>query len=549
MAPPPSHSQAVLPNPVTLVLEKIERSEKDFRIFVHARQTAICPNCRQVSASRHSGYRRRLSDLPWQGLSVQIWLSVSRYRCRNVRCPRKVFCERMPGVARVYARQTIRLSEIITVVGYIAGGLPGARLLDRLAIQASDDTIRRRVSGNRPESQEQQPIRHLGVDDWAWRKQQSYGTILVDLQRRCVADLLPDRSAESLSLWLARHPTVEVITRDRCGLYAEGASQGAPAAVQVADRFHLVVNLSAAIERVLEERSVQLVLPPSPPVQPTDAPISTAPSDPKPTIQQIAQQQRRQRRLERYQQVVELYTKGYSKKAISCELDIAYKTVRRWLRAGQFPEHKPPSGRRQKVAEFADHLQQRWSEGCHNATQLYREIRTRGYKGCRAMVGHFVSSWRKKRRQSVKTDVPERIAPKHAAILAARAADTITEEQQSLLDRLMVSCPDVIRLRCLALDFREALASDDGAVLHTWINKVKHCEFGPLVRFSYGLQKDIAAVTAAVETDWSNGQVEGQINRLKAIKRQMYGRAGFNLLRARVLPYHAPSDSAHSHSP
>lgn len=265
VTPPPGHSQAVLPNPVTLVLDKIERCEKEFRICVRARQPAVCPDCGDISTSRHSQYSRRLSDLPWQGLSVQICLGVRRYRCRNEQCKRKIFCERMLGVAQVFARQTTRLAEIIGLVGYVAGGLPGARLLDRLAVKISDDTVRRRVIGNRAELQEDEPIRSLGVDDWAWRKQQSYGTILVDLERRRVADLLPDRSAESLSSWLTRHPTVQVITRDRCGLYAQGASEGAPFAVQVADRFHLVLNLSAAIERVLEERSQQLLLPPIPP--------------------------------------------------------------------------------------------------------------------------------------------------------------------------------------------------------------------------------------------------------------------------------------------
>jgi transposase len=361
----------------------------------------------------------------------------------------------------------------------VAGGLPGARLLDRLAIKTSDDTVRRRVSENRPELQEQAPIRHLGVDDWAWRKQHSYGTILVDLNRRCVADLLPDRSAESLAFWLAQHPTVEVITRDRCGLYAEGASQGAPSAMQVADRFHLVLNLSAAIERVLEERSRQLILTVDPPRSPT-ADATTAPaSSQKLSAQQVVQQERRQRRLERYEMVVASYAKGCSKRAISRDLGIAYKTVLRWLRAGQFPERKPPSGRRQKAAAFADYLQQRWSEGCHNATQLYREIRVRGYKGCRAMVGHFVAGWRRKGRASAKP--PERISPKHAAILVARATDLMSPEQQSLLDGLSANCPDLIPLRSIAIAFREALTSNDGMMLRTWINKVKHSEFGPLV--------------------------------------------------------------------
>jgi hypothetical protein len=157
------------------------------------------------------------------------------------------------------------------------------------------------------------------------------------------------------------------------------------------------------------------------------------------------------------------------------------------------------------------------------------------------MVAKFVAGWRQTGRPSGNPSAPERIAPKHAAILATRPADQITGEQQVLLDRLTAVCPDVTRLRGLALGFRDALGGHDGAILQRWINEIKHCEFGPLVRFGYGLQKDLSAVTAAVETKWSSGQVEGQVNRLKAVKRQMYGRAGFNLLRARVLPYPLPA--------
>lgn len=551
MEPPPSHSQAVLPSPATLILERIERDENDFRVFVWARQTAHCPVCNQVSVSRHSEYSRRLSDLPWQGFTVQLRLSVHRYRCRNPLCSRKIFCQRTPGVARVYARQTDRLAEIVSLVGYIAGGLPGARLLDRLSMKTSDDTVRRRVSRNLPLFPEHQPIRYLGVDDWAWRKYQSYGTILVDLERRRVVDLLPDRSAESLTLWLKQHPTVEIIARDRSGLYADGASQGSPSAKQVADRFHLVLNLSAAMERVLEERSRELVLPPAPANSspPSEPPVANQASADSPTVQQSLPQKRRQRRLERYQLVVELYHKGLSKKAIARELNIERKTVRRWLRSDQFPERKPPSGRRQQVATHGDYLQQRWKEGCHNATRLFQEIRELGYQGSRQMVSSFVSPWRKTSRPSAKTTTPERVAPKQAAILVTRAPDKMTAEQQALFDRLVIQCPDLMRLRSLALDFREALGGHDGKALLRWINHAKHCEFGPLVRFGYGLQKDIAAVTAAVETNWSNGQVEGQINRLKAIKRQMYGRAGFGLLRARVLPFHLNGVGAVAHAP
>lgn len=195
MAPPPSHSQAVLPQPDTLLLERIEKQDSEFRIFVSTRQLALCPVCGHVSNSRHSGYRRR----PWQGCSVQLWLSLHKYRCLQPDCRRKVFCERLPDVAGVYARRTGRLDAIIAAAGYVAGGLPATRLLERLAIQTSDDSVRRQVTRHAAPPEQQDPVRHLGIDDWAWRKHHNYGTILVDLDRHKVVDLLPDRAAESVA--------------------------------------------------------------------------------------------------------------------------------------------------------------------------------------------------------------------------------------------------------------------------------------------------------------------------------------------------------------
>lgn len=533
MAPSPSHSQAVLPNPETLLLERIEKQGCEFRIFVSAQQPAPCPICGQVSHSRHSGYSRRLSDLPWQGCSVQLWLRVHKYRCLQRDCPRKVFCERIPGVAKVHARRTERLDLIINCVGYVAGGLPGARLLERLAMSISDDSVRRQVVRGSARRPQQAPVRHLGIDDWAWRKYHDYGTILVDLDRHQVVDLLPDRVSESVAAWFIAHPTVEVVARDRSGLYADGVTTGAPQAQQVADRFHLVANLSEAVQRVLEGRTRELTLPGE--GQPSDAEPVCSPES-KPTASRLLKQQRRQRRLERYQQLADLRRQGYSKRAISKELSLSIKTVRRWLRADQFPERKPPTGRRKKVAEFADYLDERWKEGCHNATQLFNEIRGRGYRGSRQMVSSFVASWRHSGGRQRNAGQSQRVAPKHAAILAGQPADRLTPEQTELFDRLVKACPDLIELRNIALTFRDVFSTADSAALFEWIQVTKRCCFGPLVRFAYGLEKDIQAVRLAVETDYSNGQTEGQINRLKAIKRQMYGRAGFAYLRARVLP-------------
>jgi transposase len=177
MAPPPSHSQAVLPGPA-LVLDSIERVDGRFLLNVHIQQFPRCPACGRHSRSRHSTYLRRLRDLPWQGCEVELRLKVRRFRCRNRACPRKIFAEPIPEVAQSHARWTTRVSEIIRLIGYTAGGLPGSRILGRLAIPISDDTVLRFVKAS-DKASAGDPVRHLGVDDWAWRKGQSYGTICV----------------------------------------------------------------------------------------------------------------------------------------------------------------------------------------------------------------------------------------------------------------------------------------------------------------------------------------------------------------------------------
>jgi transposase len=543
MAPSPSHSQSLLPNPRILILDRIERDSDRFRLQVHVEQEPKCPVCGEVSWSRHSVYSRRLQDFPWQGVAVELWASAGRFRCRNSSCPRKIFCERLPRIARAYGRQTERASEIVRLIGYVAGGLPGQRLLARLSIATSDDTVLRRVR-EQPTEASAIPIHNLGVDDWAWRKGQDYGTILVNLDLHQVVDLLPDRAAESFSAWLKQHPEILTIARDRCGLYAEGATCGAPQSQQVADRFHLLVNLSATMERVLAERSRQLILPAveqpqTEPLQENITEISNKPLLPPPP--RVTQAQlRRQRRLERYQQVVAMFHSGQTQATISRALGMGRKTIRRWLRRGEFPERKPPHRSPPKVSEFADYLAQRWNEGCHNAARLYQEIRQKGYAGKHNMVRRFVAGWRKTGK-ATSPDAPQRISPKHAALLVTRPADKINDEQQQLLDRIQTQCPEIVDLRNISLGFRAALVADDSSQLRRWVEGAKHSEFGPVVRFAYGLQKDISAVAAAVDTAWSTGQVEGQINRLKTIKRQMYGRAGFELLRARVLPYSPPT--------
>ncbi len=325
-----------------------------------------------------------------------------------------------------------------------------------------------------------------------------------------------------------------MISRDRGGIYAEGAELGSPAARQVADRFHLFLNLSATVEHALEEHRHELWL--SDPA-PGHSDVTGTSEGAWRTRQQILQQERRQRRLQRYEEVIERYRQGYSLKKISTITQMDRRTVRRWIRADGFPERQPARPRPTKVRRFEEYLQRRWGEGCHNATRLFQELRAQSYGGGRSMVARHVARWRKALPLLSTRGEQKMITPKQVAILLTRPAARLTAEQQTLLDRLSTQCPTLLQLRELSAEFREVFQRGEGQALRVWMMRARDSGIGSLSRFAAGLQKDFSAVVAAVETDWSNGQVEGQINRLKMLKRQMYGRAGFALLRARVLPY------------
>jgi hypothetical protein len=241
-------AQELLPPEIGLTLLGFEKSEQGWLVRAEGRTRSECPPCGTQSTARHSRYWRQLQDLPVQGKRVALQLRLSRWRCRNRECEQAIFRERLGEVVAPWARRTSRVEELL--VGHCTGGRAAEFLLKRLAMAVSDDTILRRIKRRaRAARHGEQRLRVVGVDDWAWKKGQSYGTILVDLERRTVADLLPQRSADQLAEWLKQHPKVEVISRDRFGLYAGGARRGAPHARQVADRFHLLLNLREVVSR------------------------------------------------------------------------------------------------------------------------------------------------------------------------------------------------------------------------------------------------------------------------------------------------------------
>jgi transposase len=439
----------------------------------------------------------------------------------------------------------------LLAIGYALGGEAGCRLAARLGIESCADTILRVISQT-ASVESAGDVKVLGVDDWAWRRGHRYGTVLVDLERRQPIDLLPDRESDTLAKWLQAHPTVRIISRDRAGAYAEGARQGAPDAVQVADRFHLFCNLTLALQRVLERlanvlQRVQLAEPAGSPsasgdaVEPTSQGISpvieVAPEVPiKVNRHEQQRQQRREKRKALFEAVRAAYQRGLTKRAIARELGITRTTVRRFLKAGEFPE-RAPRRRRSELDSFREYLEKRWAEGCHNASQLCRELRQRGYGGQRSRVKDYVQPWRGK--SSPPRSKPRRTLPnlRLVAFWLTKPPTQRSPEEQRWVEAVTAGHIQVATAEYLAQQFRTVFKERNSDALKSWLARSLMSEIPELKCFVAGIQRDYEAVVAAVEQQWSNGQVEGQVHRIKLLKRQMYGRGGFLLLRRRVLPF------------
>ena len=552
----------LLPNLHDLKLRSVMQTKEGWRVEAGGSSRAICPRCGVASRSRHSRYWRRLRDLPLHGASVTLQLQLGRWRCRNRKCERQIFTERVPGVLAPHAQQTTRLGEIRMLVGRALGGRPGQRLMSRLGMSASRHTLLRQVIRAAQGGAVTNVIRIVGVDDWAWSKGQSFGTILVDLERGEVVDLLPTRSADALCEWLIKHPEVVVVSRDRHGLYAEGARRGAPEAVQVADRFHLILNLRQAVERELAVQRPHLrVLPPSTPALPPAPRTETAknPSRQVPVSSRVwkhqaeAARQGRQEKLELFQTIRRMQATGLKVSQIAKHLGINRRRIDKWVRLDTLPERSRMQPRPGMAESFRDYLRQRWDAGSRHGRTLFAEIQKLGYVGGFSNLAKLLSAWRQPVEEATaappearQAEAPQldatpspaarQISPQVAAALLSKIRAELTLKQGEIVDTLKEQCPGFAAMRELVLGFRTILRVGKLATLQSWMGRAQKTGIHALDRFVRTLKQDLRAVEAAVTEPWSNGPVEGQINRLKTLKRQMYGRAGVELLRARLLP-------------
>jgi transposase len=466
---------------------------------------------------------------------VTLRLEVRRFLCLQPTCPRSTFAERLPQIVQPSARRSQRLAEIQHHLGLALGGEAGARLAGRLALPTSADTLLRLVG--KASAQPTATPRVLGVDEWAWRRGRRYGTILVDLERNRVVDLLPDRQAESFAAWLRDHPGIEIIARDRADVYAEGARHGAPEAVHVADRWHLLRNLGGAIQGIVGRhhaaiqkaaREVTSSL--------TAAAHAERLASAPPSAAQVRSEQKHARWRARYEEVARLHGAGASISRISRVVGIDPKTVRGWLRHGGLPTWKKPP-QPTVLDPYRRYLERRWSEGCHNAAALWRELVTLGFDGRPRVVRAWATQQRKAVPDAkdglaapIETWKPPSIA--RTAMLLQSDTTSLADDDRTFIARLQAHADGLAEAVALAKRLAQILRKETVECLDEWLQEA---EGTALASFAAGLRKDLDAVQAAVDLPWSTSPVEGQINRLKMLKRTMYGRAGFQLLRQRVL--------------
>jgi transposase len=483
----------------------------------HTDKASRCPDCRAMSDRIHSRYVRRSSDLPLAGRPVRLLVVARRFRCATVSCRRDIFTERFGvDVLAPRARRTARLDCLVHHLGLALGGRPAASFARRLMLPVSNDTLLRVV---RRRGRPPVPAPNVvGIDDWAWKRNQRYGTIICDLERRRSIRLLPDREPSTAQAWLASQPQIAIVARDRGGGYSLAAAKALPQATQVADRWHLMENASHAFLDAVRKSMRQI-----------RAAIGAATIDPDLlTAAERIQYEGYLRREDANAAILSRAKNGVSIKEIVRETGHSRGLVRRVLRGQSSDVFRT---RESSLEPYLPWLDARWTAGLRNGSELWRRLKTQGFQGCLRVV----SEWAGRRRRAEKGGAESlgRIASARTiARLMTTGRDTLSKSETVTIAAIENGVPQLIEARGVIAAFHAMIRKKAEREFDVWLERAR-C--GLVASFANGVEKDRAAVRAAIVSTWSNGQTEGQITKLKLVKRQMYGRAKLDLLEARLI--------------
>jgi transposase len=478
---------------------------------------SACPSCGTRSGRIHSRYRRRLSDLPLAGKPVRLVVLVRRFHCDAVLCGRRIFAERFDeNVLAPWARRTARLDDIVHHLGLVLGGRPAASFAQRLMLPVSNDTLLRVV--RRRGSPRFVPPTVIGIDDWAWRRNQRYGTIICDLERRKTIALLPDREPATAQAWLTSQPQIDVVARDRGGGYASAVAKALPKATQVADRWHLMENASRAFLDAVRKSMRQI----------RTAIGATRVNPDMLTAAERIQHEGYLRREDTNAAILELAKAKVTIKEIVRRTGYSRGLVRRVLRGQRSDVFRV---RESSLELHLPWLDAQWSAGVRNGAGLWRRLKAQGFRGSLRVV----TEWATRRRKADKIDggaLRRTPSARTIARLMTVGRDNLTKSEAILVAAIEGGVPQLVEARGIVAAFQAMIRKKSLGDLETWLEQARSSLVGP---FANGIVKDRVAVSAAITSSWSNGQTEGQITKLKLVKRQMYGRGKLDLLQARVI--------------
>ena len=480
-------------------------------------RASACPGCGAVSERVHSRYARRLGDLPMAGRRVRLVLQSRRFHCDAVLCRRRIFTERFAAdVLAPWARRTARLDNIVHHVALALGGRPAASLVQRLRMPISNDTLLRVV--RRRGSPRFAPPTVVGIDDWAWRRNQRYGTIICDLERRRTIALLPDREPATAQSWLSGQPQIAVVARDRGGGYALAAQKALPDAAQVADRWHLMENASHAFLGAVRKSMRQI-----------RTAIGAAKIDPSLlTAAERLQYEGYIRREETNAVILGLSKDGVTIKEIVRRTGYSRGLTRKVLRGQRSDVFRV---RQSSLEVYLPWLDEQWAAGNRNGAELWRCLKQQGFRGCLRVV----AEWAARRRQAESADagaLSRTVSARTIARLMTIGRERLSKSETVTVAAIEGGVPLLVDAREIIAAFQAMIRRKSLADLDPWLERAR---LSLVASFANGVTKDKAAVSAAISSLWCNGQTEGQITKLKLVKRQMYGRGKLDLLQARVI--------------
>lgn len=483
----------------------------------HMSKTGVCPTCGATSERIHSRYLRHAGDLPLAGRPVRLAVVARRFRCEAVLCGRRIFTERFDGgVLKPWARRTARLDYVVHHLGLALGGRPAASFAQRLMLPVSNDTLLRVV--RRRGCPHFVPPTVVGIDDWAWRRNQRYGTIICDLEKRKTIALLPDREAATAQAWFSGQPQITVVARDRGGSYAIAAAKALPQATQVADRWHLMENASHAFLGAVRKsmRKIRAAI--------GDATIN-------PDLLTAAERIQYEGYLCREDAnavILGLAKEGVTIKEIVRRTGHSRGLVRKVLRGQRSDIFRL---RESSLEVHLPWLDAQWGAGQRNGAQLWRHLKQQGFRGCLRVV----TEWAARRRRAERVDggaLSRALSARTIARLMTISRDSLSKSETVTVAAIEGGVPLLVEAREIIAAFQAMIRGKSLADLEPWLERARS---SLVASFANGIINDKAAVSAAIISPWSNGQTEGQITKLKLVKRQMYGRGKLDLLQARVI--------------